>query len=177
MEKLEADKRGLSAKMNQISDIFNQRLNRISDQDRSTKTACTWLKENRSTFRGAVFDPIITQVNVLKPEWAVFVESAIPNVDMSTFLFEMPEDLRAFCEGLRRAHNIRVNVAMLPRDMSIDDCNRTFSLQQFAPYGIFASVRDLFNAPEPVMVYLCKSYNLHRIPVGNVSFCYFKSVF
>lgn len=118
-------------------------------------------------FSGNVFHPTITYINVLKPEYVKYVEMAIGNLDLGTFLFEKKEDLQLFTEKLESECGIRVNVAMLPRDMFIEHCDRDFDLERFTQFGIFASIRDLFDAPDPVMVYLCKTYNLHRIPVGK----------
>ena len=34
-------------------------------------------------------------------------------------------------------------------------------------YGFVSYMRELFTCPEPVMRYLCKMYNVHKVPVGT----------
>lgn len=160
-----ADKRRLENRIRSINDVFHKKIDKLSLNDSSTKTACEWLEKNKDRFKGKVFPPIITQVNVIKPEWVKFVETAIGANDMSTFLFEDKEDLQTFSSCLETEHNIRVNMAMIPRDTEDYECN--FDVDQYRSYGIFASVRDLFTAPPEVMSYLCKNYKLNSIPVGN----------
>ena len=173
MENLQADKRNLVNRERKLNDIFNMRIAKVSEMDNSTRVACEWLDKNRSKFSGEVFHPIITHINVNRPEWVVYVETVIGGMDMTTFLFEKNEDLQKFCEDLENDCQIRVNVAMLPRNVSIEDFNCKFDLQQYKSFGIFASVRDLFSAPDKVMTYLCKTYRLNEIPVGNVAAIYY----
>lgn len=148
-----------------LKNTFNLKLDKISFNDSHTKIACEWLDKNRDKFKGEIFYPIITQINVLAQEYVAFVESAIGNQDMSTFLFEDNSDLRTFCDLLDKDCQIRVNVAMLPRNF--DSCERSFDLKDYQSFGITNSVRDLFTAPEKVMAYLCKTYHVHQIPVGE----------
>lgn len=37
----------------------------------------------------------------------------------------------------------------------------------FRKYGFVSYMRELFTCPEPVMRYLCKMYNIHKVPVGT----------
>lgn len=166
---LQHEKERCERQKRQLGDLFNLRLQKIvhHEKDNSTQKACQWLENNADAFSGAVYPPVITHINVSRPEYVKYVEMAIGGIDLSTFLFENREDLQLFCEKLEADCQVRVNVAMLPRDMTIEDCARDFSLDRYRQFGIFASVRDLFTAPDPVMIYLCKSYHLHRIPVGN----------
>lgn len=37
----------------------------------------------------------------------------------------------------------------------------------FRQYGFFSYLRELFDAPDPVMSYLCCQYHIHEVPVGT----------
>lgn len=37
----------------------------------------------------------------------------------------------------------------------------------FSRYGFFSYLRELFDAPHPVMSYLCAQYRIHDVPVGT----------
>lgn len=37
----------------------------------------------------------------------------------------------------------------------------------FRQYGFFSYLRELFDAPAPVMSYLCCQYHIHEVPVGT----------
>lgn len=37
----------------------------------------------------------------------------------------------------------------------------------FSRYGFFSYLRELFDAPDPVMSYLCSQYRVHDVPVGT----------
>lgn len=37
----------------------------------------------------------------------------------------------------------------------------------FRQYGFFSYLRELFDAPDPVMSFLCCHYHIHEVPVGT----------
>lgn len=166
-DKFIAEKRRLENKNRSMNDLFNQKLEKLCQRNSDSRVAYEWLNNNKDRFKAEVYPPLITQINVLKPEWVKFVESAIGSNDMSTFLFEDIDDLKYFVKNLEKDCDVRVNVAMIPRDHSNTNYERTFDLEEYKSYGIFASVSDLFTAPQKIMSYLCKNYYLNQIPVGN----------
>lgn len=155
----------LLSKKKAISELFNDRFDKILTGNRSSKVAYDWLQKNLDKFTGKVFPPLVTQINVKRREYVNFVENSVGSIDMSTFLFEKASDLEYFADNLERECQVRVNMAMVPEE-SIDNFRPTFDLEQYKEYGIFAAVSDLFTAPEMVMNYLCQTYHLHSIPVG-----------
>ena len=167
LERLQSEKRIYVSKKQTLKNTFNLKLEKVSLTDSHTKLACEWLDKNRNKFKGEIFYPIITQINVISPEYVPFVESALGGQDMSTFLFEDNIDLQTFCDLLDKECQIRVNVAMLPRNFGIEDCDRSFDISQFKSYGITNSIRDLITAPNQVMAYLCKTYHINHVPLGK----------
>lgn len=147
-----------------INDLFNTRMEKICTVNSNAKTAYEWLRKNENLFSGKIYPPLITQINVIRNEWVNYVETVIGSKDMSTFLFEKIEDLELFSDQLKNQLDIRVNIAMIPTDVNHND---TFDIKEYSSYGIFARVSDLFTAPEQVMSYLIKTYNINQIPVGN----------
>ncbi|KPM00425.1 SMC protein-like protein [Sarcoptes scabiei] len=165
LDSLNNEKRYFESRKKSIKDLFKARMDKINGKDSHTQTAWDWLQNNMGKFCGKIFPPLITQINVIRTEWVNYVEAAIGSLDMSTFLFENINDLELFTEEIKREFNFRVNVAMIPSE--IPDTNESFDLERYRHYGIFSKVSDLFTAPEQIMSYLIKGYNLNQIPVGN----------
>lgn len=46
-------------------------------------------------------------------------------------------------------------------------CDACFFNLFFSQYGFFSYLRELFDAPPPVMSYLCYQYRVHDVPVGT----------
>lgn len=40
-------------------------------------------------------------------------------------------------------------------------------MNELKQYGFFSYLRELFDAPDPVMSYLCRQYHIHEVPVGT----------
>ncbi|CAG2171730.1 unnamed protein product, partial [Oppiella nova] len=125
-----------------------------------------WLKENENRFTGRIYPPIMTQINMNRIEWAKYVESAISKNDLISFICENGDDLKIFTQCLKQELNIRVNVVLAPTQ-SADSFVPNFEISSFKRYGIFATIKDMFTAPDKVMAFLCKSAALHNIPVGD----------
>lgn len=163
-----SEKRMLEVKKSSVRDMLNAKIEKISMNDPSIRDAYEWFNKNKHRFSGEVFPPLITQINVLRKEWVNFVEGAIPTVDMSTFLFENVEDLKCFVDNLKKERNIRVNVAVVPRNCDIRQFRPNFDLSEYQRYGITNVVSELFTAPDLVKIYLCQTYQLHQILVGKL---------
>ncbi|OTF72867.1 SMC protein-like protein, partial [Euroglyphus maynei] len=160
-----AERRSYNNRKNEINNLFNARMEKVNQRDSSTQAAYEWLMRNKNRFKGEVYPPLITQINVIHNKYANVVEMAIGSMDMSTFLFENLSDLEYFNENLKNDLDIRVNVAMIPAE---DIDNRpTFDIERYKSFGIFACVSDLFTAPKKVMSYLIKNYHINQIPVGD----------
>lgn len=46
-------------------------------------------------------------------------------------------------------------------------CHHYVSVLFFRRFGFFSYLREMFDAPDEVMSYLCYQYGVHDVPVGN----------
>lgn len=56
---------------------------------------------------------------------------------------------------------LRFNILIFARDNVLNKTNF------YREWGFYTYVRELINAPEPIVRFLCKNYHFHNIPVGN----------
>ncbi|XP_054161003.1 structural maintenance of chromosomes protein 5-like [Oppia nitens] len=165
-DQLAIQKNGLEVEKRNIEDIFRKRLAKLRELDPSAYKAYEWLQQqDDQRFRRRIYPPIMTQLDIERPDWAKYVESAINNRDLSAFICEDADDLREFTQSLQQELNLRVNVVMAPRESldQFDSCD----ISRLKRYGVYSTVRDMFSAPDTVVAYLCKTGYLHQIPVGN----------
>uniref|UniRef100_A0A8C1NS73 Structural maintenance of chromosomes protein 5 n=1 Tax=Cyprinus carpio TaxID=7962 RepID=A0A8C1NS73_CYPCA len=67
---------------------------------------------------------------------------------------------------VRDTQRLRVNTVIAPEE----SCSRrppSRPLETLKPYGFFSYLRELFDAPEEVMSYLCYQYKVNDVPVGT----------
>ncbi|ELK07054.1 Structural maintenance of chromosomes protein 5 [Pteropus alecto] len=67
---------------------------------------------------------------------------------------------------VRDNKKLRVNAVIAPKS-SYADRAPSRSLNELKQYGFFSYLRELFDAPAPVMSYLCSQYHIHEVPVGT----------
>ncbi|XP_063493076.1 structural maintenance of chromosomes protein 5 isoform X12 [Symphalangus syndactylus] len=67
---------------------------------------------------------------------------------------------------VRDNKKLRVNAVIAPKS-SYADKAPSRSLNELKQYGFFSYLRELFDAPDPVMSYLCCQYHIHEVPVGT----------
>uniref|UniRef100_A0A4X1W410 Structural maintenance of chromosomes protein 5 n=1 Tax=Sus scrofa TaxID=9823 RepID=A0A4X1W410_PIG len=67
---------------------------------------------------------------------------------------------------VRDNKKLRVNAVIAP-ESSYADKVPSRSLNELKQYGFFSYLRELFDAPDPVMSYLCRQYHIHEVPVGT----------
>ncbi|OXB54916.1 hypothetical protein ASZ78_008153 [Callipepla squamata] len=67
---------------------------------------------------------------------------------------------------LRDRQKLRVNAVCAP-DKSSAETLPSRPIEELHRYGFFSYLRELFDAPLPVMSYLCSQYHVHEVPVGT----------
>uniref|UniRef100_A0A8C2T557 Structural maintenance of chromosomes protein 5 n=1 Tax=Coturnix japonica TaxID=93934 RepID=A0A8C2T557_COTJA len=67
---------------------------------------------------------------------------------------------------LRDRQKLRVNAVCAP-DKSCAETLPSRPIEELHRYGFFSYLRELFDAPVPVMSYLCFQYHVHEVPVGT----------
>uniref|UniRef100_A0A674NWB8 Structural maintenance of chromosomes protein 5 n=1 Tax=Takifugu rubripes TaxID=31033 RepID=A0A674NWB8_TAKRU len=127
-------------KLNDMNNLMKVKEEKLRGRHRDTHAALQWLRQNRNRFRGNVYEPMLLEINVKDHRFAKYVENHI------SF-----QDLRAF-------------QLMVARQIFIILCLPCYLCRRF---GFFTYLREMFDAPDEVMSYLCQQYNVHNVPVGT----------
>ncbi|KAG8455241.1 hypothetical protein GDO86_001439 [Hymenochirus boettgeri] len=165
-QSLEREKRDKSNRITQLDNLMNLKEEKLRKMFSDTYNAVVWLKENSDKFKKCVCKPIMLEINVKDQNHAKFVENHISMNDMRAFVFESQEDMQVFLKEIRDKQNLRVNAVCSPQD-SFAERRPRIPLADLKQYGFFSYLRELFDAPYPVMNYLCSQYSVHEVPVGT----------
>ncbi|CAN7992231.1 unnamed protein product [Ixodes hexagonus] len=157
---------GLEDEMRRLKDQSNQRMEMLRRRSKDAYSAAQWLEENKNLFRGKIYPPIMTQLEVPDQQDAKYVEACIPFRDMLAFVAEDPEDMSKFLGLVRDGKGLRVNGVVVPAE-PLDSFQPRLSLAQISQLGFRCYIKSMLNAPEGVMRYLCKQCRVHDVPVGT----------
>ncbi|XP_037314140.2 structural maintenance of chromosomes protein 5-like [Pungitius pungitius] len=165
-ENLHAETRMLLRKLSDMNDMMNAKEEKLRRRHRDTHTALQWLRQNRQLFVGNVHEPMMLVINVKDHRFAKFVENHIPFHDLRAFVFQKKDDMERFMTEVRDKMNLNVNSISAPEDSRSrrPPSQRIEALRRF---GFFTYLREMFDAPDEVMSYLCHQYKVHDVPVGN----------
>uniref|UniRef100_A0A671KMY8 Structural maintenance of chromosomes protein 5 n=1 Tax=Sinocyclocheilus anshuiensis TaxID=1608454 RepID=A0A671KMY8_9TELE len=148
-----------------LDDMMKVKEDKLRNRFRDTYTALKWLRDNRDRFEGNVYEPMML-INVRDTRHAKYIESHIPLNDLRAFVFQRQEDMEKFMTEVRDTQRLRVNTVIAPEE----SCSKrppSRPLETLKPYGFFSYLRELFDAPEEVMSYLCYQYKVNDVPVGT----------
>lgn len=125
-----------------------------------------WLRENQDKFRGKIYEPMLTLINVKDVTYSKYLERIIPLRDLIAFVCENKEDMNLLTKCLRDQQKLQVNVVHSDpnRKMYMDP---NIPLKNIRRFGFEYYLASLFDAPPAIMKYLIPSYNLNNIPVGS----------
>lgn len=165
-EMLEKQKRSVSDHITRFDNLMNQKEDKLRQRYRDTYDAVLWLRNNRDRFKQRVCEPIMLTINMKDNKNAKYVENHISSNDLRAFVFESQEDMEIFLREVRDNKKLRVNAVIAPK-ISYADKAPSRSLNELKQYGFFSYLRELFDAPDPVMSYLCCQYHIHEVPVGT----------
>ncbi|XP_057576260.1 structural maintenance of chromosomes protein 5 isoform X2 [Hippopotamus amphibius kiboko] len=163
---LEKEKRSVADHIVRFDSLMNQKEDKLRQRYRDTYDAVLWLRSNRNRFKQRVFEPIMLTINMKDNKNAKYIENHIPSNDLRAFVFESQEDMEVFLKEVRDNKKLRVNAVIAPKS-SYADKAPSRSLNELKQYGFFSYLRELFDAPDPVMSYLCCQYHVHEVPVGT----------
>ncbi|KAM9330698.1 structural maintenance of chromosomes protein 5 [Gastrophryne carolinensis] len=150
----------------QFDNLLNLKEQNLQKRYQDTYNALMWLKENRDRFKKQVCFPIMLEINVKNNKYAKYIENHISMNDMRAFVFESQEDMEAFLTEVRDVRRLRVNAVCSPQE-SMTDMLPPRPISELEKYGFFSYLRELFDAPQPVMNYLVSQYRVHEVPVGT----------
>ncbi|XP_049751474.1 structural maintenance of chromosomes protein 5 isoform X3 [Elephas maximus indicus] len=165
-ETLEKEKKSVHDHIIRFDNLRNQKEDKLRQRYRDTYDAVLWLRNNKDKFKQRVCEPIMLTINMKDNKNAKYVENHIPSNDLRAFVFESQEDMEVFLKEVRDNKKLRVNAVIAPSS-SYADKAPSRSLSELKQYGFFSYLRELFDAPDPVMSYLCCQYHIHEVPVGT----------
>lgn len=168
MEKqnLERENRDKSNRLKQFDNLLNLKEQMLQKRFSDTYNAVMWLRENKEQFRKRVCLPIMLEINVKNHQHAKYVENHISINDMRAFVFESQEDMDTFLKEVRDKQRLRVNAVCSPQESLVNN-KPSKPISELQRYGFFSYLRELFDAPHPVMNYLVSQYMVHNVPVGT----------
>ncbi|NXL51492.1 SMC5 protein, partial [Podilymbus podiceps] len=160
----ERENRRIIDRLGQLNNIMNMKEENLKGRFRDTHSALMWLRKNKDKFKKKVCEPMMLEINMKNNRYAKYVENHISANDMRAFVFESQEDMEIFL--MRDHQKLRVNAVCAPAE-SCAESLPSRPLEELHRYGFFSYLRELFDAPHPVMSYLCSQYRVHDVPVGT----------
>uniref|UniRef100_A0A3P9BDT1 Structural maintenance of chromosomes protein 5 n=1 Tax=Maylandia zebra TaxID=106582 RepID=A0A3P9BDT1_9CICH len=161
-----AESRMLEKKLNDMNNMMNAKVEKLRGRHRDTHAALQWLRQNKQLFRGNVHEPMMLVINVKDHRFAKYVENHISFHDLRAFVFQRKDDMEKFMIEVRDKMNLKVNSICAPEE----SCSKrppSRNIESLRRFGFFTYLREMFDAPDEVMSYLCHQYRVHDVPVGN----------
>ncbi|XP_044121859.1 structural maintenance of chromosomes protein 5 isoform X2 [Neovison vison] len=165
-ESLEKERKSVGDNIVRFDNLMNQKEDKLRQRYRDTYDAVLWLRNNRDKFKQRVYEPIMLTINMKDNKNAKYIENHISSNDLRAFVFESQEDMEVFLKEIRDNKKLRVNAVIAPKS-SYAGKAPSRSLNELKQYGFFSYLRELFDAPDPVMSFLCCHYHIHEVPVGT----------
>uniref|UniRef100_A0A668AGF4 Structural maintenance of chromosomes protein 5 n=1 Tax=Myripristis murdjan TaxID=586833 RepID=A0A668AGF4_9TELE len=162
----EGDNLTLEKKLIDMNNMMKVKEEKLRSRHRDTHSALEWFRQNRELFTGNVHEPMMLVINVKNHGFAKYVENHIPFNDLRAFVFQRKDDMEKFMEEVRDKLNLKVNSIAAPEE----SCSRrapSRHIESLRRFGFFSYLREMFDAPDEVMSYLCHQYRVHDVPVGN----------
>uniref|UniRef100_A0A4W3I168 Structural maintenance of chromosomes protein 5 n=1 Tax=Callorhinchus milii TaxID=7868 RepID=A0A4W3I168_CALMI len=165
-ENLEREKKRITNHLKRLEDMMNIKETRLRDRFRDTYNAILWLRENKDKFKGRIFEPIMLELNMKDSRNAKYIENHIPMNDLRAFVCENQTDMEIFLHEVRDKQRLKVNAVCAPSN-SAAKRPPSRPIQGLQHYGFVSYLRELIDAPAPVMSYLCDQHRVHDVPIGT----------
>uniref|UniRef100_A0A8B9NHH0 Structural maintenance of chromosomes protein 5 n=1 Tax=Accipiter nisus TaxID=211598 RepID=A0A8B9NHH0_9AVES len=160
------EEKRITDRLGQLNNIMNMKEENLKGKFRDTHSALMWLRNNKDKFKKKVCEPMMLEINMKDNRHAKYVENHISSNDMRAFVFESQEDMEKFLVEMRDHQKLRVNAVCAPAESRAESLPSR-PIEELHQYGFFSYLRELFDAPHPVMSYLCSQYYVHDVPVGT----------
>ncbi|CAL8323354.1 unnamed protein product [Merluccius merluccius] len=161
-----AESRMFARRLNDMNNMMKAKEDKLKGRHKDTYTAIQWLRQNRQLFNGNVHEPMLLVLNVKDPRFAMYVECHIPFNDLRGFVFEKREGMETFMKEVRDKLNLKVNSILAPA-VSCANMPPSRPIESLRRFGFYSYLREMFDAPDEVMSYLCHQYKVHDVPVGT----------
>ncbi|XP_030920667.1 structural maintenance of chromosomes protein 5 isoform X2 [Geospiza fortis] len=162
----EQEEKRIIDRLGQLNNIMHMKEENLKMRFRDTHSALMWLRNNKDKFKKTACEPMMLEINMKDSRHAKYVENHISSNDLRAFVFECQEDMETFLAEVRDRQKLRVNAVCAP-DESCAEILPSRPIEELHRYGFYSYLRELFDAPSPVMSYLCNQYRVHDVPVGT----------
>uniref|UniRef100_A0A8U7NB77 Structural maintenance of chromosomes protein 5 n=1 Tax=Corvus moneduloides TaxID=1196302 RepID=A0A8U7NB77_CORMO len=162
----EREKKRIIDRLGQLNNIMHMKEENLKMRFRDTHSALMWLRKNKEKFKKRACEPMMLEINVKDSRHAKYIENHISTNDMRAFVFECQEDMETFLVEMRDHQKLRVNAVCAPAESCAENLPSR-PIEELHRYGFYSYLRELFDAPHPVMSYLCSQYRVHDVPVGT----------
>ncbi|NWV22578.1 SMC5 protein, partial [Origma solitaria] len=162
----EREEKRIIDRLGQLNNITHMKEENLKVRFQDTHAALMWLRKNKDKFKKKTCEPMMLEINVKDSRHAKYIENHISSNDMRAFVFESQEDMETFLAEMRDHQKLRVNAVCAPTE----SCAKNLPsrpIEELRQYGFYSYLRELFDAPQPVMNYLCSQYRVHDVPVGT----------
>ncbi|XP_042231794.1 structural maintenance of chromosomes protein 5-like [Homarus americanus] len=148
-----------------IQDVSHQRLELLNKRNPDAYLAAQWLEKNQGRFAAPVHLPMCTLLNVKDPKFAKYVENRVSGNDLVSFVCENKDDMNLFKE-LMDKQSIRVNI-VYSTATDLTQFKPQVPLENLRQFGFQWYMLDCIDAPPAILSYLCRNYDVHRIPIAE----------
>ncbi|KAM6230465.1 structural maintenance of chromosomes protein 5 [Porphyrio hochstetteri] len=162
----ERENKRLNDRLEQLNNIMSLKEENLKMRFQDTHSALLWLRKNKDKFKKKVCEPMMLEINMKDTKHSKYIENHISANDIRAFVFESEEDMEMFLVEMRDRQKLRVNAVCAPAE-SCAESLPSRPIEELCRYGFFSYLRELFDAPRPVMSYLCSQYHIHDVPVGT----------
>lgn len=154
--------------LQQMNNMWTQRLEKLRHRDPATVQVVKWLKGNQHMFRQPILEPVCMSLNVQDPRYVKQAESFFSGRDFCSFVAQNEEDRERFLKEVRDTMHLKVNIARAP-DRTLKDFQPAIPFHTLQRFHFDKMLLDVVEAPEPVLCLFCQYSGLHNIPIaGNL---------
>lgn len=161
------NKHGLENELQRLENVKQTRLQYLQRTNPQAYEAVIWVRSNKHLFKGEVYEPIMLELNILETKHAKYVENVIPFRDRLAFTCTCREDMNMLIKTLRGEKKLGINVVHSSNSEGSSQFRPNVAIESLRKYGFYTYMNNLFTAPVPIMNYLCRTYQLHNIPLGD----------
>lgn len=155
----------VEGKLQLLQNVDAKKINMLKEKSPDSYQALQWLRNNKNSFKGNVFEPFIVCGNVQNADHAMYIENTINSRDLLIFFFEETEDMNNFLNQTRSVMRLdKIGAAVVPKT-DISKFTPRVPAETLKQYGLISYVKEMVNAPPPVLAFMCQQYKLHDTAV------------
>ncbi|KAI5750136.1 hypothetical protein M8J76_013121 [Diaphorina citri] len=168
LEALQTDLSSAERRLQKIQNVRYQREQQLSSISEDAMKATHWLRENRHLFAGEIYEPMLLEINIKRPEFTRQIETLLSRDDLLAFTCERAEDAGILLRELREVRKWRVNIVTMPDENKRRSIRPSpYPIAELRRYGFECFASDILEAPDGIQTYLHLNYGLRSIPIGG----------